>query len=110
MFDCFATAETHFLFEGKVYDQIDGVAMGSPLAPVLANLFMGHHEDNWLSNYKESKPIVYKRFVDEIFCLFNNKEEASLFLSFLNNQHPNIKFTDEPEKNGSLPFLDVAIK
>ena len=39
-----ATAQTHFLFNGKVYDQIDSVAMGSPLAPVLANLFLGHHE------------------------------------------------------------------
>ena len=37
----FATAETHFLFNGKCYDQIDGVAMRSPLGPVLANLFMG---------------------------------------------------------------------
>ena len=40
----FAAAETHFLFKGSFYDQMDGVAMGSPLAPVLANLFMGHHE------------------------------------------------------------------
>ena len=39
-----ATCETHFLFKGKFYDQINGVAMGSPLAPVLANLFMGHYE------------------------------------------------------------------
>ena len=29
-----ATSQTHFLFNGKVFDQIDGVAMGSPLAPV----------------------------------------------------------------------------
>ena len=39
-----ATAQTHFLFNGSFYDQIDGVAMGFPLAPVLTNLFMGHHE------------------------------------------------------------------
>ena len=38
----FATCETYFLFNGKFYDQIDSVAMGSPLAPVLPNLFMGH--------------------------------------------------------------------
>ena len=36
-----ATAQTHFLFKGSFYDQIDGVAMGFPLAPVLSNLFMG---------------------------------------------------------------------
>ena len=45
------TCETHFLFTGKLYDQIDGVAMGSPLALVLANLFIGHYEKEWLCNY-----------------------------------------------------------
>ena len=39
----FATSHTHFLFNGCFYDQVDGVAMGSPLAPVLANFFMGHY-------------------------------------------------------------------
>ena len=39
-----ATAQTRFIFNGSFNDQINGVAMGSPLAPVLANLFMGHHE------------------------------------------------------------------
>ena len=105
----FATSETHFLFEGKIFDQIDGVAMGSPLAPVLANLFMGYHENNWLKNYKGASPIIYKRYVDDIFCLFDKKDDATEFLQYLNNQHPNIKFTDEPEKEGKLPFLDVNI-
>ena len=41
-----ATSGTHVLFDGSLYNQIDGVAMGSPLSPVLANLFMGYHEAN----------------------------------------------------------------
>ena len=84
--------------------------MGSPLAPVLANIFMGHHENNWLNNYAGSGPIIYKRFVDDIFCLFNDQNDAQDFLTYLNKQHPNIKFTNDPEKNGSLPFLDVNIR
>ena len=87
----FATAETHFLFEGNIYDQIDGVAMGSPLAPVLANLFMGHHEKKWLDNYVDSKPLVYKRYVDDIFCLFDKEDDAPLFLDYLNKQHPSLR-------------------
>ena len=51
----FATSRTHFLFKGSFYDQIDGVAMGSPLALILANLFMGHHENIWLETYRASK-------------------------------------------------------
>ena len=40
----FATSQTHFIFNSKFYNQIDGVAMGSPLAPVLANISMGFYE------------------------------------------------------------------
>ena len=48
----FATAQTHFLFKGSFYDQVDGVSMGSPLVPVLANLFMGHNDKDWIENYE----------------------------------------------------------
>ena len=40
----FATSQTHFIFNSKFYNQIDGVAKGSPLAPVLANIFMGVYD------------------------------------------------------------------
>ena len=59
----FATAQTHFLFNGDFFDQIDGVAMGSPLAPVLANLFMGHHEKIWLDECDRDKPSYYRRYI-----------------------------------------------
>ena len=75
----FATAQTHFSFKGVFYDQIDGVAMGSPLAPVLANLFMGHHERIWLENYRTSQILFCRRYVDDIFCLFKNETDAQLF-------------------------------
>ena len=48
----FATCETHFLFNGKFYDQIDGVAMGSPLAPVLANLFRDTTKNSGLKTFR----------------------------------------------------------
>ena len=47
-----ATPQTRFLFDGKVYDQIDCVAMGSPLAPMWANLSLGHYENIWLTKYQ----------------------------------------------------------
>ena len=45
----FAAKKSHFLFDGQFYDQIDGVAMGSHLGPVLANIFMCHFEEKWLT-------------------------------------------------------------
>ena len=68
-----ATAQTHFLFKGSFYDQIDGVAMSSPLAPVLSNLFMGHHEKLWLENFQDSEILFYRRYVDDTFCLFHSE-------------------------------------
>ena len=55
-----ATSQTHFLFNGKVFDEIDGVSMGSPLAPVLASLFLGHHENIWLKNYQGPSNLFYR--------------------------------------------------
>ena len=46
----FARSQTHFIVKSKFYNQIDGVAMGSPLAAVLANIFMGFHELSGLMN------------------------------------------------------------
>ena len=91
----FATAQTHFHFNDEVFDQIDGVAMGSPLAPALANLFMGSQESNWLANNEGKNVLFYRRYVDDIFCVFNLECHADSFLKFLNEQHPNLKFTVE---------------
>ena len=84
--------------------------MGSPLAPALANLFMGHNENLWLKDPKASKVILYKRYVDDIFCLFSYENEYQEFFDFINSQHPNIRFTFEKEHEGTLPFLDVFIR
>ena len=46
--------------------------MGSPLAPVLANLFMGHNEKLWIQNFQGTPPSYYRRYVDDIFSVFNN--------------------------------------
>ena len=83
--------------------------MGSPLGPVLANLFMGVHEAEWLRRYPEEGPLFYRRYVDDILCVFNSADQAKKFLDYLNTKHPNIKFTSEGEKDGVMAFLDVLI-
>ena len=91
----FATSETNFLFNGTAYDQIDGVAMGSPLAPILANLFMGHHEKDCLEGYVGEGSSFHRRYVNDIFLAFQNEENTVSLLRYLNERHPNIKFTKD---------------
>ena len=107
----FATKKSHFTFDWPYYDQIDGVAMGSLLGPVLANIFMCHFEESWLTN-NQFRPSIWFWYVDDTFTffLFDSKDTASRFLDFLNSRHSNIKFTKELEENREIPFLDVCIK
>ena len=63
----FVTSGTHFLFKGNFYDQIDCVSMGSPLVPVLANLFMSYHGKNWLQEFDIGEVLLHRRYVDDIF-------------------------------------------
>ncbi len=56
----FATKHNIFIFNKTFYQQIDGVAMGSPLGPSFANLFLAHHETKWLDDCPvEFKPKFY---------------------------------------------------
>ena len=83
--------------------------MGSPLAPVLANIFMGFHEPKWLNEYNLNKPKFYLRYVGDILAAFNNEQDLLNLLNFLNNRLPNIKFTIEKQINHSIAFRDVFI-
>ena len=69
--------------------------MGSPLAPVLANIFMGFYESKWLDEYNLNKPQFHLSYVDDILAAFDKERDSLNFLNFLNKRHPNIKFTIE---------------
>ena len=101
--------EGMFLYKGKLYKQVDGVAMGSPLGPTLANWYMGTIEKKLFANHMPSYPKLYVRYVDDVFAIFNCKSSRDKFFDLLNKQHKNLRFTMEVA-NGTLPFLDVEIK
>ena len=82
-----ALQNNFFNFEGKNFIQIDGVAMGSPLGPTLANAFLCFHEQIWLDECpNEFKPVYYRIYVDDIFALFCLEK----FKYYLNSKHRNI--------------------
>ena len=83
--------------------------MGSPLAPVLSNLFVAHREKLWLENFQDSEILFYRRYVDDTFCLFHSENQALLFFNYINSRHPNISFTLKKEIDHRTPFLDVLI-
>ena len=86
---------TFFSFEGEFFKQTYGVAMGSSLSPVVANLFMEDFESKAL-NASWLLPNLWKRYVDDTNVIWSHgQEELDLFFEHLNNQSSTIKFTKE---------------
>ena len=98
-----------FLDKDKLFQQIDGVSIGSPLGPTIANFFLVEMETRLLQQQLSSAPKVYSRYVDDIFAIFNNEADSMEFLDRLNSQHKNLQFTMEKSTN-TLPSLDMELK
>ena len=64
----------------------------------------------WLNEYNLNKPKFYLQYVGDTLAAFNNEQDSLIFLNFLNNRHPNIKFAIEKQiNNQSITFLDGFI-
>ena len=79
--------------------------MGSPLAPVLAGIFMVELERSIVPTLSEYVSF-WKRYVDDTIC-FGKRRLPRSCLSCLNSFHPSIQFTYESERENKIPFLDV---
>ena len=98
----------HFEFDRKHYLQVNGTAMGTKMAPNYANIFMASLEIPFLES-SPSKPIFYRRFLDDIFFVWADGEHSlSKFISDFNSLHPSITFTHTYSQE-SVHFLDVTV-
>ena len=99
-----------FIFNDIIYEQIDGLAMGSSLAPLLANVYMAHLEEEFFfKTAMEFSPTFYRRYVDDTFCLFRKKEHIQQFVDFMNSIDSSIQFEMEVEIQDQLSFLDTVV-
>ena len=84
--------------------------MGSPLGLTMANVFLSFYEMKWIEQCPdEFKSVFYRRYVDDIFVLFESAEHLSKFHAYLHTCHPNMSFSFEQELNGKLSFPEVEV-
>jgi hypothetical protein len=104
----FVLTKGYIAFNGEIYQQTNGAAMGSPMIPPYANIFMYQLEKNTVHKYKHLESLLlYKRFIDDIFIITKDSNVTEL-KSELNSLHPSIKLTwSETAKHCS--FLDVNV-
>ena len=98
-----STCDVLMLTHDGYYRQKDGLAMGSPPAPPLANGWLFNYDHRIRDNAK-----LYSRYMDDIIRSIN-KHVIDSKLREINNFHPCLKFTIEKEVNGELPFLDMKV-
>ena len=83
--------------------------MGSPLVLTFANLLLVYFEHKWLENCPlQFKPKFYRRYVDDIFLMFDENDHFKKFLKYVNIRHGNMKFTVEEEQDNKIFFLDIS--
>ncbi|XP_050511970.1 uncharacterized protein LOC126888016 [Diabrotica virgifera virgifera] len=105
----FCLSQDFFVFNNKLYRQPEGLAMGNPLSPLLADLFL----DSLETKFVQSRPeiILWHRYVDDILAFIEGPTNTpNHILSLINGLHPSIKFTLETEINNSINFLDLTIE
>ena len=104
----FVLKNNYFEFDTKIHQQISGTAIGTKFAPPYACIFMDKVENEFLET-QTIKPLVWLRYIDDIFFIWNESEEKlETFLKNLNEFHPNLRFTSEKSK-ASVNFLDLTI-
>ena len=80
--------------------------MGSPISPIVANLYMEDFEIKAIST-AEHPPRIWKRYVDDTFVVIESSKKEK-FLEHINKMDPHIHFrTENAKADGSTPFLDT---
>ena len=101
------TKGVHFTFDGKTYAETSGMAIGSPLGPVLLGIFLVELENNLIQTLPEHVA-YWKIYADNMICFIKN-DSIDYVISVLNNFHPSIQITCETENNNSISFLDIEL-
>ena len=108
---------TVFSFNGKFYRQKQGVSMGSPLAPVLACLYMEYFESELRQKIPGPQPSFWVRYIDDILLQWSHSyAELKIFLGKHNQLEDLITLQDEWESTdplhsscATMPFHDLYV-
>jgi hypothetical protein len=97
----------YFEFKGQFYQQIKGLPMGKAWAPVVASIYMDEWERS-LWQVLGFEPIIYVRYIDDIFAVFKSKQDAEAFVRAASLHDENIRLS-EISMGRTVHFLDLQI-
>ena len=101
---------TYFQFGGSCLEQLKGEAMGSPLSPIVANIFMEALKTRALE-MSPCKLKMWLRYMDDVFTIWpHGDDRLKTFHQHFNEQNSSLQFTIEREAKGKIAFLSVQLE
>lgn len=106
--------QNYFTYNNEFYIQEKGLAMGSPLSGILAEVYLNHFENTHLiteNNKFKNQIILYKRYVDDTFIIFDGTaRQLEKLKTYMNSVDHQIQFTAEIEQKQEINYLDITIQ
>ena len=100
-----------FEFNGEYYKQVSGTMMGTPFAVNYSNLAMAHQEKKINDDYDGETPLLYLRYIDDIFGVSTmSKENLLKFINFVNGYNPALKYTEDIGKEVTMLDTKLSIQ
>lgn len=97
-------------YNNKIYSDSNGIPIGSPLSPLMAEIFLAHIEDKIFAHPASSKILYWYRYVDDVLALYlGTDRQLDAFKQFINSLHPTIEFELEKSLNNTINFLDLTV-
>ena len=103
--------QNYLQFNDKFFQPHKGVAMGSPISGLVAEIFLQHYEEKLLKSILDTKKIIfYNRYVDDVI-IFHDEHltNTNEILNYINNIHPQLHFKAKDEEDITINFLDLLI-
>lgn len=102
----FINDNNFFQYDGRVFKQQSGIAMGTNAAPMLANLYLIPFDSTFDSN---SSVKLFRRYLDDVFFIFRGTEaDLLLLLAASNKAMTGIRTTFEYSRH-TISYLDLQI-
>ena len=98
----FVLRSTYFQYDGAIYEQQDGAAMGSPVSAVIGIANLYYHP---CQRHRRSGNVMLTTLLPS----YIKRNDVEDFLKHLHTQQPTISFTMETENDNTIPFLDTLV-
>ena len=103
--------QNYFQYKNNIYQPNKGIAMGSPISGIVAEIFLQHFENLLSKHHLENRSLIYyTRYVDDILIIYDTtKIQYHQTIQQANMLHKNLTFNYTLETNNIINFLDLSI-